>query len=805
MHSLGQDIRYALRSFTRRPLYAVVTVTVLALAIGANTTVFSVFNGLFLRPLPYPDDERLVSVYNTYPGLGLEFAGTSIPDYLDRRAEAPSLEDLAIVTRSARTLTGEGPAEQLSVAMASASLFSVLGVPPELGRAFTDAETVPGADDAAVLSHALWTSRFGAAPDAIGREIRLDGRSFRVVGVMPAGFGYPDRDTGVWVPFAFTPEQMSDAGRGQEFSTSVGRLAPGATIEGLNAELDAIVARTNERLPDRAPFIESTGFTGRAELLRDAIVGDLETMLLVLEGIVLAVLLIASANVTNLQLARVAARRKELSVRAALGADRGRLARLVVIESLVLAAIGAVLGTGLSKGGLELVRVLGLDFSHLGFEFELDATVLFFTAGAALLAAFLSALLPVLMLVRDDLVRAVHEAGRLGGGGRSAQAFRATLVVVQIAVSAALLVAAGMLTKSFNHLQNAGTGFNAENVWSARIALPRSRYSDGESRTRFYAEVLEALGALPGVTRAGFTSSLPFSGGNSQGSIAVEGYEVPRGGVPPHVQTRSISEAYLPALDIPIVAGRNFASIEPERVVIVDENMADKYWPEGDVLGQRVVLEEPYTIIGVVPAVKHETLADDARKETVYWHYAQRPSPNGMLVLRSALPPDQLTGVVEDALGRIDPDVPLFDVRSLDARVVGSLGGQRAPVVLTLIFAAGAFLLAVVGIYGVLTWAVTQRFGEIGLRIALGARARDITAMVLRQGGRLTATGLAIGLGLALVLARLLASQIYDVAPLDPVVFGTALCGLAIAALLATWLPARRAARIDPMRVLRQE
>jgi len=805
MHAIAEDLRYAARSFTKRPLYALVTITVLALAIGANTTVFSVFNGLFLRPLPYPDGDRLVSVYNTYPGLGLEIAGTSIPDYLDRRAEAPSLEDLAIVTRSARSLTGEGPAEQIAVAMASPSLFSVLGIAPELGRSFSDDEAVPGADDVAVLSHALWLSRFGAAANVIGQSIRLDGRPFRIVGVMPPAFGYPDRNTGVWVPFAFTPEQMSDAERGQEFSTSVGRLAPGATVAGLNAELAAIVRRTNERLRERAPFIESTGFTGRSELLRDAIVGDLETMLLVLEGIVLAVLLIASANVTNLQLARMASRRKELSVRAALGADRARLVRLVVIESLTLAAVGGVVGTGLAMAGLELVRALGLDLSPLGFDFELDARVLLFTAGAALLAACLSAALPVVMLVRDDLIRAVHEAGRLGSGGRSSQAFRGILVIVQIAVSAALLVAAGMLTKSFYHLQNTSAGFDTANVWTARIALPLGRYADDQAQARFYTQALETLGTLPGVTEAGFTSSLPFSGNNSQGSITVAGYEVPAGGLPPHVQTRSINEAYFPALRVPVVEGRNFTATEREPVVIVDENMARKYWPDGDALGQRIVLDQPYTIVGVVPAIKHETLADEALKETVYWHYAQRPSSAGVLALRSSVPPEQLTRLVGDTLRGIDPDVPLFNIMSLDARVVGSLGPQRAPMVLTLLFAAGSFVLAVVGIYGVLTWAVTQRFGEIGVRIALGARASDITTMILRQGGKLTATGMALGLALALVLGRVLASQIYAAAPLDPTVFGTVLAGLTGAALLASWLPARRASRIDPMRVLRQE
>jgi predicted permease len=468
------DVRGALRTLLKRPLYAVVTVLVLTIAIGANTTVFSVLNSFYLRPLPYPDDERLVMVYDSYPKVGLENAGTAVPDYLERREQAPSLESLAIVAAGTQTLTGDGPPERVLLARASASLFEVLRVGPVLGRAFTDDEATPGNERIAILSYGLWNARFGAQRDILGKDVRFDGESFRVVGVMPEGFGFPTRNVDAWVPFAFTPEQASDAARGVQYSISVGRLKPGATVEGLNAELGAIVQRNVAQGRLESDAVDIAGFTGRAEALRAIRVGNLTQMLVILQAIVLAVLLIACANVANFQLARVAARRKEFAVRAALGAAARRLVRLVLVESLVLALIGAVCGLAVAMGGLELIRALGLERTAEGFDFKLDTTVLAFTLGAAVVAALISGLPPVIALLRDDLTRAVHEAGRQSGGGRDAHALRSTLVVVQIGMSVALLVGAGLLTKSFYALQSEGLGFNPGSVWTAQIQAVRA-------------------------------------------------------------------------------------------------------------------------------------------------------------------------------------------------------------------------------------------------------------------------------------------------------------------------------------------
>jgi putative ABC transport system permease protein len=808
--SLLPDLRYALRVFRTRPLHAVVTAVVLAIAIGANTTVFSVLNGLFLRPLPYPEGDRLVVVYDSYPKLNLENAGTAIPNYLDRRDEAKSLESLAILTIAPRTLGGDGEPERVAVERASASLFTVLRVVPQLGRAFTDAEATIGNDRVVVLSDRLWRTRFGASPAAIGRDARLDGETFRVIGVMPAGFGYPTRDVDAWVPFAFTPQQQSDAARGNQFSTSIGRLRPGASVEGLNAELAAIAQATVDSGHLGRSAIDVAGFTGRATPLRTLSVGNLASMVWLLQATVLAVLLIACANVANLQLGRVMARRKELALRAALGAGGRRLARLVLAESFVLALVGAAAGVILAGLGLELVRALGLDRASQGFEFRLDGSVLAFTLGTAVIAALISGLPPVIALLRDDLTRAVQEAGRLGTGGRSTRALRAGLVVTQIAVSVALLAGAGLLTKSFYRLQAEGPGFNAGGVWTAGLALPTTRYSSPQSWPQFERRALDALSALPGVTAASFTSVLPFAGNNSQGSFAIGSYVAPFAGSPPHAQNRSISEAYLPTLGIPVIEGRNFEATEPERVVIVDTNIANKYWPQGSAIGQRVrEINDPpdrwYTVIGVVPAVKQADLAETPAKETIYWHYAQRPQNLGRIALRTTLPPDSLTAAAKAAIAALDPELALFQVQPLDAFVERSLGTERTPMVLTLIFAAVAFTLAVIGIYGVLSWAVTQRTGEFGVRMALGARSSDLVRMVLGQGGRLIALGLVVGAAAAVLVGRLLATQVAAVSAFDPAVLAVAVGGLGATALLASWLPARRAAAADPMQALRQE
>jgi len=808
--SWGQDVHYALRALASRRLYALASIAVLAIAIGANTTVFSVFNGLFLRPLPYPDGDRLVMVYDSYPKMNLEYAGTAIPDYIERREQAPSLENLAIITEQPRTLTGDGPPQRVRVGIASASLFDVLRVAPVLGRVFTANEEELGNERVVVLSHSLWRSRFGGQTNIIDSSVRIDGDAYRVIGVMPEGFGFMSRDVGAYVPFAFTPQQRSDASRGNQFSNSVGRLRDGATVAGLESELATIVQRNVAEGRLEADAVTVAGFMGRAEPLRDRQVGDLHQTLLILQAVVLTVLLIACANLANLQLTRLASRRKELAVRAALGAAGGRIVTMVLIEALLLALLGGVLGVAVAWGGLALVGALGLDRSSTGFKYVLDATALSYTLGAAVLAGIVSGLPPVLALLREDLTGAIREGGRQGGAGRGAQRMRGALVVAQLAMSVTLLVGAGLLTKSFYGLLAEGPGFSPNGVWTARYSLGGPRYTEDQSWPRFQAQAVAALRALPGVSAAGVTSILPFSGNNNAGSMQLEGYEVPTGAAPPHANYRSIDDGYFATLGLPIVSGRNFASHEAEPVAIIDETLAAKYWPNNSPLGRRLRADfDPadrwFTIIGVVPTVKQESLAETEAKETVYWHYEQRPQNTGVLALRTVVPPSQLAGAVSAAITAIDPDIALSDARTLDDRVEGSLGPQRAPMVLTLVFAAVAFVLAVIGIYGVLAWGVSQRVNEIGVRMALGARAADIGRMILRQGGKLIAIGLVLGVAGALGLGRVLSSQLERVGSFDATVLVLTVVGLGGAALVASWLPARRASRVDPMSALRSE
>ena len=806
-----QDIRQALRSLAKRPSSAILTVVVFALAIGANTTVFSVFNGFFLRPMPFPDD-RLVMIYGSAPKGGVDDVGMQVGGYLDLRTQVPALEEAAIFTQADRTLQGELVQQQISLTRASPSLLTVLGVAPALGRGFSEDEVVPGNERVILLSHRLWTTRFGGRVDAVGEDVRLDDEPFRIIGVMPEGFGFPHANIDAWVPFSYTFAESGEAqALDDDYTEGIGRMRPGSTLEGLNAELD-VLARNLIASSDFGALMEEAGYTIRAEALRDYVNGDLRQRLLVLQGLVLAVLLIACANVANLQLARLTARRKELAVRAALGAGTRRIARLVVLESVLLALAGACAGLALAYCGIELVRVLGLEGADAGFELALDARVVAVTLGAALVAALLSALLPLLALRRDDLARAVQESGRANTGGVAMQRWRSGLVVVQLALGVAILAGAGLLTKTFYDLLREGPGFEPAGVWSARVEFPTgSRYEDDAARARFFEQVLSELRALPGVAVGGFTTVLPFMFSDYGATVVVDGRQPQDGPAVQVAQLHSIDHGYFAALGIPVVGGRNFAADETERVAIVDERFARAHWPDGNALGERLRnTAEPsadwYTIVGVVPAVKHNGFTGDEYGQTVYWHYAQRlpPKGTGMFVLRTALPVESLTPAVEAVLERIDRTVALTDVVPMQVRVLDALGPQRAPMVLTLVFAAIAVALAVIGVYGVLAWAVARRVGEIGVRMALGARGADVLRMVMKQGARMIVAGVVLGTAGALALGRVLAAQIPEIAAADPLVLAGAALTLTAAALLASWLPARRAARVDPLQALRE-
>jgi predicted permease len=822
INHLLQDVRYGVRMLAAKPGFTLAAVLTLALGIGANSAVFSVIDALLLKPLPYAGSERLVHVYNTYPRGELPMAATSIPDYLDRRAAAPALEESALYRTTSFNLSTQETPERLNGVSATPTLFATLGAAAALGRTLVADDATPGNDHVAVLSQALWRNQFGADQSIVGRDVRLNGDNYRVVGVMPEGFFFPDRKALLWTPLGFSDKQRSDDERGQEMYEMIGRLAPGATIDQLDAQMDAIVQHNLERVAGSPrglrwkQFVDSSGFTGRARTLRDAWVGDLRPTLWLLQALVVCVLLIACANVANLLLTRLSARQKELSVRSALGAGHARIARQLMIESLLLALVGAGAGLALAYAGVALIRTLGLGHASDGFVVAIDMPVLAYTLALALATGVLFGLFPLVSLARSRPAAALGEGGRGNSAGPAARRVRNALVVAQTAMAVALLGVAGLLIRSFLLVQDQNPGFSSDNVLSAAIDLPKSRYPDAASQVRFYQRLLEETRALPGVTSAGLVNNLPFSGNNGSGSYLVEGRDLNAGPMP-HAYQQIVDEDFFKALRIPLLAGRTFDARESKGtplVAVVDEVLVKKYFPGVDPIGKRISVDfdssKPdqtkwMTIVGVVGTVKRERLSEQTTKETVYLYYQQYPDGFATLALRTGLAPQALVAPLRAVLRRIDPEQPVFDIRTMSERVALSLDDRRTPMLLLMLFAGVALALSAVGIYGVLAFAVALRTGEIGVRLSLGASRRDILRLVLGDGGRLTALGLALGLAGALAIALALRSQLFGVGVADPPTLIAVVVLIGATALAACWLPARRAARIAPIEALRYE
>jgi predicted permease len=821
LSNIRQDLRYSLCALFAKPAFLFAAVATLALGIGANTAIFSVINGLMLKPLPYTDGERLVQVYNVYPNMGLDYAGTSIPDYLDRKAQAEGLEDLAMYTGESFNLAAEGMPQRLVGLKATPSLFSTLQAQAALGRVFDESEAHIGADKVVVLSHNTWQSQFAGAADIIGRDVRMNGEAYRVIGVMPEGFVFPNRQTQAWVPFAFKPEEREDGQRGNEYSDSIGRLKPGVTTAQLNAQLDAIIARNAERIgamseegaAEFAQFLRAGNFKGRAHSLRKEWVGEIAPSLLLLQGVVALVLLIACANVANLMLTRTVARQRELSVRTALGAGRARIARQLLLESVLLALMGALAGMLVAYGLIQLLQSLGLSQNQLSAQVGIDSSVLLFTAGLALLTGVVFGMFPVLSQSGARVFEVLKEGGRGNSSGRGAQRTRHVLVVAQLALAVALLIGAGLLIRSFARVQDQSPGFERDGLITARVELPKAKYAERSAQGQFYQRALSELSALPGVTAAAFISNLPFGNSNWTSSFSIVGREQVSGTPSPHGYMRVVNEGYFQAMGMAVLRGRGFAAsddVGAQNVVVVDDVFAKKHFPNGDVLGQRISSNwmgeaTEFEVVGVVPAVKVGDLTDEVTKEAVYFSYRQTPVDNGFLVVKTNLPTGGLVEPLRQAVLRVDAEQAIFDVRSFDERIAVSLENRRAPMLLLAIFAAVALLLAAIGIYGVLAFSVAQRTGELGVRMAIGAQAGDITGMVLRQGARVTAVGLGVGLVGAALLSGFMQAQLFGVSRFDPLVFVAVVAVLAGVAMLACYLPARRAAQVSPMVALRYE
>jgi predicted permease len=805
-----QDLRYAFRTLRNQPIFSLVAILTLALGIGANTAIFSVIYQTLLRPLPYADAARLVFVWNAYHGMNLEKASVSIPDYIDRRTQAPAIEDATLFTTSTATLNEGGNPEQLMALAVTPSFFSTLGARPFIGRPFTDAESQPGADKFAVLTYALWRSHYGADPGILGRDIRVNAEAYRVVGVLPADFEIPGQNIALLVPFAFTPAQMSDQGRGNEFSQMIGRLREGATIAQLNDQMNIVTQHVMERVPARANFMRTSGFGGFAVPIRQELVGDLRTPLYVMQACVLFVLFIACVNVANLLLMRASGRSRELAIRTTLGAGQWRIVRQMLTEGIVLAVAGGLGGVLAGAGGLQALLALGGDRLPMALHEHLDAAVLGFAFALAVATGLVFGVVPALIVNRGNAAAFLKDDSTRGTASARTGAVRTVLVIGEIAAAAALLIGAGLLIKSFEKLQSVDPGFSSENVLTAQIALPRSRYPDAAAMTSFWGRAIERARTIPGVTVAGLTTNVPFNGNVSSGSYSIVGRTVAPGLPPPHGRQEVVAGDYFKAMRIPLVAGRLFNdgdTTASPRVVVVDEYLVKKYFADRSPLGQQIQRGGPdspkYTIVGIVGTINSIDLGQPVTKERLYYPVTQVPVRSMALVLKTGLDPQSIVAQVRSAVRGVDPEQPIADVLTMEEWVGRSLQTRRLPTALLAVFGAVALVLAAIGIYGVLAFGVAQRVREFGIRQALGADRGSILSLVLGQGLKTAGAGILLGVAAALALTRYLQSLLFGVASRDVGVFASVPILLFLVALAACYVPARRATAVDPMVALR--
>jgi putative ABC transport system permease protein len=811
MSTLWQDLRYGFRTLLRKPGFTAVAVIALALGIGANTAIFSVVNSILLRPLGYKDPERLVTINHDYPKINLK-ASVSAPGYAHYRDHAKSFESVAAMTGGNFNLTGGGDPERLNGSRITHNFFGTLGAKAAQGRVFLPEEDQPGKNKVVVLSHSFWQQRFGGDPGVVNKNITLNDEGYTVVGVMPPSFQF-GREIGqlidLWTPIAFTPEQLSTNNLTNEYLFVVARLKPEVTIGQAQAELDTLAANLRQQY---MPGADRSHWGLTTQFFRELVVGDIRLALWILMGIVGLVLLIACANVANLLLARASDRQKEMAIRTALGAGRWRVIRQLLTESALLAVIGGAIGLLLAWWGISaLVKVNEAQIPRAN-EIGLDWRVLLFTLGVALLTGILFGLVPALQVSKTDLHETLKEGGRTGASGARGWV-RGTLVVLEMSLALVVLVCAGLLIRSFWQLQKVNPGFAPQGVLTMSVALPATKYKEPVQRANFFQEALARIRALPGVASAGGCSILPLSGNNSSGSFRIEGREVPPGQSLPHGDRWAATTDYFPTMKIPIIRGRFFDdrdTMESQPVAIIDETMQRKYWPNEDPLGKRISFQggqqQPIwrEIVGIVGHVKHRGLEGESRVQ-YYIPHPQMQSANMNLVVRTNADPASLTGAVRGAIRGLDKDLPIYRVKTLEQTVADSMAQRRFALTLLIAFAALAMVLAGVGLYGVMSYSVTQRSHEIGIRMALGARAADVLRLVVRQGMSLALIGVGLGVVGAFLSTRLMTTLLFGVKASDPLTFAALALALTLVALLACFVPARKATKVDPMVALRYE
>ena len=804
--SVWQDVRYAGRTLAQNPAFTTVAVLTLALGMGANTAIFSVVNSILLRPLPFQDSDRLVAIHNQFLALNLKYASCSVADYYDYRNQTRIFEEAAAVGASSYNLTGVDRPERVLGAEVTATLFPLLGLRPLAGRVFSAEEDQPGRNRVVVLDEGLWRRRFGADPGIVGRAIRLNEQSYTVVGVVPAALHFLAQIE-LWTPIAFTEEQKSPLRRGNQSLFVMARLRQGVSLEQARAGMKTFAAALAKEYPNSYP--PSTGWGIVVPRLSDLVVGDMRPALLVLAAAVGLVLLIAAANVANLLLARAVGRSREVAIRLALGAGSWRILRQLLTESTLLGLLGGVAGLALAYGGVKLLVAAGPQNVPRLSEVAVDGRVLAFTFLVSIITGMLFGLAPALHAGR--LHESLKEGGRGGSGGVARHKMRSLLVIAEVALSLVLLVAAGLLLQSFRRLQRVDTGFRPEGVLTFRISLPETRYPEPGQTARAVEQIEDRVRTLPGVVSVGAVSTLPFSRTNSSGSFTREGQDQTADATMPHADLRVVSPGYFEALGIPLRQGRLLAATDRSGVpgvALVDEKLARQYWPNQDPVGKRVRrlgAQAPwFTVVGLVGHVQHAQLDAEA-KGALYFSSLQNRATGMTFVARTSNDPRGLAGALPAAVAAVDQDLPVFEIRTMEQRVLESLTPRRFAMYLLGIFAAVALALSAVGIYGVMAQSVTQRTHEIGIRMALGAEPRDVLRLVVGQGMALAAIGLVTGVAVALGLTRWMSRLLFGVRPTDPLTFLAVAAVLAAVALAACYLPARRATRVNPVEALRHE
>jgi putative ABC transport system permease protein len=814
MDTLLQDLRYSLRRLAKAPAFSAIVVLTLALGIGANTAIFSAVHGILMRPLPYHDPERLVTIEHLYPSLDLE-APVSPPGFRDYAERGRSFESMAVQTGWAANLTGVGEPVRIQGSRVTGRFFTTLQVPALVGRTIQPGEDTPGQDHVVVLSHGLWQRLFGGDPAVVGRTLAMNGESYQVVGVMPREFrDFFNRNVELWAPLVFQPDQLTDDNRTHEFLSLTARMRPGVSLEDARAEVRSIAQQLQrEHEGTYAPdwSLGVTAFATRAS-------GNIRPALLVLLGAVGFVLLIACANVANLLLSRAAARGKEIAIRSALGASRDRLVRQLLTESAILALAGGLVGLLLAYWGVRSLAAINAANLPRVEDVRVDGMVALFTLGVSLLAGLVFGLAPALHVARPDLQSTLKEGGRGSAGDRGSQSIRRMLVVAETALALTLLTGAGLLIKSFARLQGVDPGFAAERLLTFNLALPDARYAENPQQIAFFDRVMPALRAVPGVQSVGATTVMPFGGGWSTAGFEVEGYEVPEDSPGPWGDVRIVTPGFLETLRVPVIRGRLLTEDDREStpaVAVVDEEFVRRYWPRENPLGKRFTFGPPdgavdtttrewIEVVGVVGHTAHEGLDAEARLQ-LYLPYRQIPQQFMSVAVRTAGDPARFVTRLRDAVHSADPELPISNVRTMDELIEQSVGQRRLSMMLLSLFSGIALVLASIGIYGVMSYSVTQRSRELGVRIALGAGRADVLRLVLRQGMSLALLGIAIGVGAALLLTRVIESQLYGVRASDPVTFVAVALLLGLTALAANLVPAVRAMRVDPAVVLRDE